>query len=48
MNCIKKHEAMTLKDEPPGLVDVLYATGEEQRTMTNSSRKNEVAGPKWK
>ena len=25
-----------------------YATGEEWRTNTNSPRKNEVAGPKWK
>ena len=39
---------MTLKDEPSRLIGVLYATGEEQRTTTNSSRKNEVAGPKRK
>ena len=25
-----------------------YATGEEQRAITNRSRKNEVAGPKRK
>ena len=25
-----------------------YATREEQRTITNSSRKNEEVGPKWK
>ena len=25
-----------------------YATGKEQRAVTNSSRKNEVAGPKQK
>ena len=36
---------MTLEDESPRLVGVQYATGEEWR---NSSRKNEVAGPKWK
>ena len=47
-NCIKKHKGMTLKDEPSRLIGVLYATGEEQRITTNSSRKNEVAGPKWK
>ena len=29
---------------PPGR----YATGEEWRAITNSSRKNEAAGPKWK
>ena len=27
---------------------VQYATEEEWRKITNSSRKNEVAGPKWK
>ena len=27
---------------------VQYATGEEQRAITNNSRKNEVAGPKQK
>ena len=29
-------------------LDVQYVTGEEQRAITNSSRKNKVAGPKWK
>ena len=38
---------MALKDEPPRLEDVQYATGEEQMPITNSSRKNEAAGPKW-
>ena len=27
---------------------VQYATDKDQRTATNSSRKNEAAGPKWK
>ena len=27
---------------------VQYATDKEQRASTNSSRKNEAAGPKWK
>ena len=27
---------------------VQYVTGEEQRSITNSSRNNKVAGPKWK
>ena len=27
---------------------VQYATGEELMTVTNSSGKNDVAGPKWK
>ena len=35
---------MTLEDEPPKSKDVQYATGEEQRAITSSSRKNEVAG----
>ena len=29
------------------LVGVQHATGKEWRTTTNSSRKNEAAGPKW-
>ena len=39
---------MTLEDEPPRSEGVQYPTGEEQRAITNSSRKNEVTGPKWK
>ena len=39
---------MALKDEPPRLEGVQYATGEEQMPITNSSRKNEAAGPKRK
>ena len=27
--------------------DVQYATGKEQTALTNSSRKNETAGPQW-
>ena len=41
MNCIKTPKDMTLKDEPLRLVGVQYATGEEQRTTTNRSIKNE-------
>ena len=47
-NYLKREGDVTLKDEPPGLEGVQYAPAEEQRTTTNSSRKNEVAGPKWK
>ena len=47
MNCIERHEDVTLKDEPFRLERVQYATGEEWST-TNSSRKNEAAGPKQK
>ena len=39
---------MTPEDEPPRLEGVQYATGEDQRAMTNSSRNNEAAGPKQK
>ena len=40
MKTLKKHKYMTLKDEFPWLVDVQYATGDEQR---NSSKRNEKA-----
>ena len=39
---------MTLEDEPPYLEGVQYATGEEQRAITNGSGENEVAGLKQK
>ena len=39
---------MTLEDEPLRSDGVQYATGEEWRAISNSSRKNEVAGPKQK
>ena len=39
---------MTLEDEPRRLEGVQYATGGEQRAITNTSRNNGVAGPKWK
>ena len=45
MKSMKRHKDMTLKHEPPRLVDVQYATGEEQR---NSSRRNEESEPKQK
>ena len=45
VNCMKRHKDMTPEDEPPRLIGVQYATGEEQRTLTKSSRKNEAAGP---
>ena len=44
----KRQNDMTLKDESPRLECVQCATGEEWRATTNSSRKNEAAGPKWK
>ena len=48
MNCVKRQEDMTLKDESLRSEGVQHATGEEQRRTTNSPRKNEVAGPKRK
>ena len=39
---------MTLEDGPPRLEGLQYATREEQKAITNSSRKNEGAEPKWK
>ena len=48
MNNMKRQKERTLKDESPRSEGVQYATGEEWRAITNSSRKNEVAGPKKK
>ena len=48
MNCIKRQKDMTPKDESLRSDGVQYATGEEQRTIANSSSKKEAAGPKQK
>ena len=40
MNTMKRQKDMILEDEPPKLEGVQYATGEEKRTISNSSRKN--------
>ena len=48
MNSMKKQKDMTPEDEPPRSEGVQYATGEEQRAITNSSRMNEAVGPKRK
>ena len=52
MDSMKRQKNMTLEDEPspppPRSEGVQYATGEEWRAITNSFRKSEVAGPKWK
>ena len=45
---MKKQTDMTVEVQPPRSEGVQYATGEEQRAITNSSRKNEAAGPKQK
>ena len=46
MNSMKRQKDKTLKDEPPRLEGVQYATEKEERAITNSSRKNETARPK--
>ena len=48
MNYMKRERYMMLEDEPSKSEGAQYATGEEWRTITNSSRKNEAAKPKWK
>ena len=49
MISMRKNKGMTsLEDESLGSEGVRYATGEEQRAATNSSRKSEEAGPKQK
>ena len=48
MDCIKGQKYMTTKDEFPRSEVIQYVTGEEQRTVTNSPRKNEVVVSKWK
>ena len=48
MNSMKRQKYMMPEGEPPRSEGVQYATGEEQRAITNSSRKKEVAGSKRK
>ena len=43
---MKRQKDMTPEDEPPRPESVHYATGQEQRAITNSSRKNEVDRPR--
>ena len=48
MDSMKRQKEVTPEDEPPRPEGIQYATGEEPRTITNSSRKNGAAGPKQK
>ena len=48
MNSMKRQKYMIPEDKSSRSEGVQPATGEEQRTITNSSRKNQVAGPKRK
>ena len=40
----EKAKRYDTKDEPPKLEGIQYATGEEQRAITNNSRKNAAIG----
>ena len=44
MISMKRQKYMTLEDVSPRSEGVKYATGEEWRAITNSSRKKEVTG----
>ena len=46
MDSMKIKKDMTVRDKAPRFEGVQYATGEEWSAITNSSRKNEVTGPK--
>ena len=48
MNSMKRQKDMTLQMSAPRSEGVQYADREEPRAITNSSRKNEAAGPKQK
>ena len=48
MNSMEIQKDMIPEAEPPRWAGVQYATGEEQREITKSSRKNKAAGSKWK
>ena len=43
-NYMKRQKDMTPEDEPPRSEGVHHATGEERRTVTNSSRRKEASG----
>ena len=46
MDSMKRQKDIMLQDESPRLEGVQYATMVKWREITNSSSKNEVAGPK--
>ena len=48
MKNMKRQKDITSEDESSRSEGVYYATEEEQRAITNSSRKNEIAGPEGK
>ena len=46
MDSMKRQKDTMSEDGPSRSEGVQYATGKQQRAITNSSRKNEEAGPK--
>ena len=48
VNSMKRQKDVTLEEEPPRLEGVQYATGKEQKAITNSSRNSEAVGPRQK
>ena len=48
MDSMERQKDMTPEGEFPRLEGVQYATGEEQRAITNTSSKNQAARPKQK
>ena len=48
MNSMERQKDMTVEHEPPRLEGVQYVTGEEWKSITNSSIKNEATGSKQK
>ena len=48
INRMKQQKDMTPEDEPLRSEGVQYATGEERKAITNSSRRHEASGPKQK
>ena len=47
MNCMKRQNYVTRKDEPPKSEGVQYANRKEWKTTTNSSRKIKWLGQRW-
>ena len=44
MNSMNSQKYMTQEDEPPKSEGVQYSTGEKQREIVNSSKKDEAKG----
>ena len=48
VDSMERQKDVAMEDELPRSDGVQYATGEEQRAITNNSRKREEAEPKQK